>query len=147
MNELLKVGDEINLISMQYSSFYPELVPIEVAEDPLVGGNSSIRYFIQSERVPGDNTAYKAEIEEIEISDKFEDDKIIIYIILHNLERVISINRKRNSIINLKEETKNSRNYFNDEFCWNANSGQVRLPITKEKKVNNPHEDCSQSKT
>ena len=132
MNELLKVGDEINLISMQYSSFYPELVPIEVAEDPLVGGNSSIRYFIQSELVPGDNTAYKAQVEEIEISKKFEDDKIIIYIILHNLERVISINRKRNSIINLKEETSQSRDFFDDEFFWNANSGQVRLSITKE---------------
>jgi len=137
MVNFFKVGDEINLFSEQYSSFYPELLPIEVSEDPLIDGKPSIYYFIQTERIPEDCTTYKCTIDGIEISNKKEDDRTIIYIFLKDLEKVFSINRRKNSIINLKEEKAHSRDFFNDNFVWDANSGQVRLSITKEIETKN----------
>lgn len=128
MNDL-KIGDVIYVASLstEYSSFYPELIPINHKSDSLLkemlstgkfdslaGEMLSTRRFIQNEILPEDKKLYRAEIEEIEITDLRENGRIIINIFLKNLEKVISVSRRNFSIANLRGNRFNS-DYSNRE--------------------------------
>lgn len=95
-----KIGDSIYLISAKYSCQYPELLPVRRNNDPIVDGRSSVHYFIQTETVPRDNTLYRAIIENIKIQDRFEAGRIVIYVILKDLEVVRTTCQKRFYIYN-----------------------------------------------
>lgn len=112
----LKIGDIVYVASLatEYSSFYPEIIPRNLKTDSLVGGALSIRRFIQTEILPEDKKLYRAEIEEIEITDQEEKGRIIINIFLKNLENVISVSRRNFSIANLRGNRFNS-DYSNRE--------------------------------
>lgn len=128
MNEL-KIGDIIYVVSLAtaYSSNYPELIPINHKSDSLLketlstrksdnlaGGVLSTRRFIQNEILPEEKKLYRAEIEEIEITNQCENGRIIINIFLKNFEKVISVSRRNFSIANLRGNRFNS-DYSNRE--------------------------------
>lgn len=112
----LKIGDTIYVASLatEYSSFYPEFIPINIKSDSLAGGVLSTRRFIQNEILPEEKKLYRAEIEEIEITNQCENGRIIINIFLKNFEKVISVSRRNFSIANLRGNRFNS-DYSNRE--------------------------------
>jgi len=105
-----KIGDSIYLISAEYSCNYPELVPTKRNNDLLVDGRDSIHYFIQTETIPQDNRLYKAVIEDIIFQDRFEFGRIVVYIIIKDLEVVRTTCKKRFYIYNdFHREMRNQR--------------------------------------
>jgi len=132
MKKNLNVGDEIYLFADEHSNSrgHPDLLPLKVDEDPMVNWEKSTRIFVQSEIVPKENTLYKGIIEEIEIMDKDDDDRIVIRVIVMNIERVLFSYRRKENIANVQKTDPKNYFYFSD-FNWSSIKGRILLENRK----------------